>query len=80
MPTAGTSENYIEVQLGYNVGYLDAMNWAQTHMTGNDRYAFVTDGVNGYLFGDLNGTGTVETGIVLEGLTTLNAFDWWEII
>ena len=80
MPVAGTSANYIETALGYNVGYLDAMNWAETHMSGDDRYAFVTDGVNGYLFGDLNGNGTVETGIVLEGKTTINAFGYWDII
>ena len=39
-------------------------------------FGFVTDGVNGYLFGNLNSDWVLETGIVLEGLTSLDDFDY----
>jgi Ca2+-binding RTX toxin-like protein len=88
MPVAGTAPssvyevgNYIEVQKsGLASGYDTAKFWAENHITGNVRYAFVSDGVNGYLFGDLNGNGTVETGIVLEGLTSTSDFDYSNIM
>ena len=61
MPVAGTSANYVEKQLGgLASGYDMAKVWAQNHMDdGGDRYAFVSDGVDGYLFADMNGNGTV---------------------
>jgi Ca2+-binding RTX toxin-like protein len=88
MPVAGTAPpsmyeigNYIEVQTGgLSAGYDAAQVWAENHITGNVRYAFVSDGVNGYLFGDLNGNGTVETGIVLEGVTSITQFDYSNIM
>ena len=48
-------------------------------MTGNVRYAFVSDGFNGFLFADLNGNGIVETGIVLEGVTSKSDFQFSNI-
>jgi Ca2+-binding RTX toxin-like protein len=89
MPVAGTTSsnifqtgNYIDAQMGgfAGCGYDVARNWAENHITGNVRYAFVSDGVNGYLFGDLNGNGTVETGIVLEGVTSITQFDYSNIM
>jgi Ca2+-binding RTX toxin-like protein len=77
MNIAGTATNYIETALGYNAGYLAAKSWAETAMPGGNgllRFGFVTDGVNGYLFGDLDGDQYIETGVVLEGLTSLNDF------
>jgi Ca2+-binding RTX toxin-like protein len=84
MPTAGTATNYIETTLGYNAGYLAAKDWADTYLPSGPgfAYAFVTDGVNGYLFGAdwVGGTASAATGIVLEGLTSLDDFDPWAII
>jgi hypothetical protein len=81
MPVAGTSANYIEQQIGgLASGYDMAKLWAQNHLDGGDRYAFVSDGVDGYLFADMNGNGTVETGIVLEGVQSIADFNWQNII
>jgi serralysin len=81
-PVAGTSANYIQKQISGNslvFGYDAAKDWALDHMTGNIRYAFVSDGFNGFLFGDLNGNGIVETGIVLEGVTSISDFQYSNI-
>ena len=78
MPIVGSSANYIEKQIpGLTIGsgYDDAKDWAKDHMTGNIRYVFVSDGVNGFLFGDLNANGIMETGIVMHGLTNISDFD-----
>jgi Ca2+-binding RTX toxin-like protein len=76
MPTAGTARNYIETTLGYNVGYVAAKNWADPAISSGNgfAFAFATDGVNGYLFADPFG-GHAATGIVLEGLTSVDQFD-----
>jgi Ca2+-binding RTX toxin-like protein len=81
MTTAGAATNYIETTLGYNAGYLAAKSWAETWVPSGSGFAFgfATDGVNGYLFGDLNVDGHVETGIVLEGLTSISDFHYWDI-
>ena len=81
MTTAGAATNYIETTLGYNAGYLAAKSWAETWMPSGPgfKFGFATDGVNGYLFGDLNVDGHVETGIVLEGLTSTSDFHYWDI-
>jgi Ca2+-binding RTX toxin-like protein len=75
MPTAGTATNYIETEIGYNAGYLEALKWADGQIGEHWMFGFVTDRVNGYLFGDLNSDGILETGIVLEGLTSLDDFN-----
>jgi Ca2+-binding RTX toxin-like protein len=81
MPTAGTATNYIETALGYNVGYLEAKNWADAAISSGNgfAFAFATDGVNGYLFGDAFG-GHAATGVVLEGITNVDQFDYSYII
>jgi Ca2+-binding RTX toxin-like protein len=78
MPIAGTAGNYLEAEIGHGVGYAEALNWVESHLSA--RYVFVTDGVNGYLFGALYDQGVIETGIVLEGLTSLTDFHYWEIV
>ena len=78
----GTDANYIETEIAYNAGYLEARDWAEGVVksgNGSLAFGFVTDGVNGYLFGDLNGGPDVDTGIVLEGLTSLGEFHWYNI-
>jgi Ca2+-binding RTX toxin-like protein len=79
-PTAGTATNYIETEIGYNAGYLEALKWADGQIGYHWMFGFVTDRVNGYLFGDLNNDGVLETGIVVEGLTSLDDFDYWYIV
>ena len=79
-PTAGTATNYTEIEIGYNAGYLEALKWADDQIDYHWMFGFVTDRVNGYPFGDLNSDGVLETGIVLEGLTNLDDFDFSYII
>jgi Ca2+-binding RTX toxin-like protein len=81
MTAHGTSANYIEKQFsGFAFGYDLAKVWAQNHLGGGDRYGFVSDGTDGYLFADMDGNGTVETGIVLEGIQSIADFGWQNII
>ena len=80
MPTAGTAgwrelRGHDRLQLGYHA----ARNWAEDHTLGFD-HVFITDGVNGYLFGDIDGDAWIETGIVLEGITSIDDFHYWDII
>ena len=75
--SAGSATNYVEGAIGYNAGYLEARNLAEEQPV---RYVFLTDGVNGYLFGDIDGDAWIETGIVLKGLTSINDFHYWDII
>jgi Ca2+-binding RTX toxin-like protein len=79
-PTAGTTTNYIETEIGYDAGYLEALKWAEYQIGTHWTFGLVTDRVDGYLFGDLNSDGVLETGIVLEGLTSLDDFDHWYIV
>jgi Ca2+-binding RTX toxin-like protein len=79
-PTAGTPSNYVETMIAYDFGYDLAKSFGNYYISEGARYAFITDGVDGYLFGDLNGNGTCETGIVLKGLTSVDDFDYWAII
>ena len=79
VPVAGNASNYFELSIGYDDGYDEALAFAKNYMEGGN-YVFVTDHVNGYLFADLNDNGTVETGIVLVGLTNLSDFDQSNLI
>ena len=80
LPVKGTAFNYSEFSIANNAGYDEARDLAEDHIDGPVKYVFVTDSVKGYLFADLNGNGTVETGIVLETLTKLSQFSHAEII
>jgi Ca2+-binding RTX toxin-like protein len=79
VPVAGNASNYFELSIGYDDGFSEALKFAQTYM-GDGNYVFVTDYVDGYLFADLNSNGTVETGIILEGLTSLSDFSQYNLI
>jgi Ca2+-binding RTX toxin-like protein len=76
----GTSANYFEASIGYNGGYEAAKGFAEAHIGGNTRYVFVTDGIDGYFFSDSFGNGTLDNGIVLEGLKSLSDFNYSNIL
>ncbi len=81
MPVAGTAANYIEFSIGNGSGYNTARTVAEFFLNGGgDVFAFVTDQVDGYLFADLDGNGTIDTGVILEGLTSLSDFNHLDIV
>lgn len=74
MPTA---ENYLEPAngyeaIGYDAGYDAAMKWVEGLKFGpyDSCNVFLTDGVDGYLFGIY--AGKLQTGIVLVGVTSFD--------
>lgn len=78
---AGNSSNYREFFLGDGFGhgnaqqdYNEALNEARQDIGGNVRYAFYTNGQDGYLFADLDGNGTVDTSVELRGLDSTGDF------
>jgi hypothetical protein len=74
--------NYVEDKIGYEAGYDAANAHAMFLLDGDKTYAFVTDGVDGYLFMEpwtnIPAFGTV--GIILEGLTAVSDFDWHDVM
>jgi Ca2+-binding RTX toxin-like protein len=81
----GTSSNYLEFSIrdgGYNEAKNVAGNWfAGDHLIGGGvRYLFITDGVDGYLFSDPFGNGTIQDGIILDGLNELSDFSHFNIL
>lgn len=77
----GTSGNYLEASVATGAGYNAARNQAAYRMIDHDtNYAFVTDGVNGYLFGDLDDNGSMDTAIELRGVSSLSQFSYLDII
>jgi Ca2+-binding RTX toxin-like protein len=79
-PVAGSTWNYTEKPIAFNSGFDAAKQWAQTQINGMVKYAFATDGVNGYLFGDLDSNGWIDSGLELEGLTHVSQFNAWNIV
>jgi Ca2+-binding RTX toxin-like protein len=77
---AGTATNYFELSIGYNDGFTEAKAFAQAYIGGATRYVFVTDDVNGYFFSDVNGNGTMDNAIVLEGLGGLSDFSYKNVV
>lgn len=83
---AGTASNYdeytIETGAGYNAARDLAENWfaVDSYFGGDLSYLFITDGVDGYFFGDSNSNGIMENGIVLEGLNSLYDFSYKNIV
>jgi Ca2+-binding RTX toxin-like protein len=83
---------YVEGTIDFGDGYDAARTYAETLLNDDNSmlYAFVTDGVNGYLFVDAfksNEEGPadglfegVEVGIVLVGLTQVSDFDFGDIV
>jgi Ca2+-binding RTX toxin-like protein len=80
---AGTDANYIEgattVGIGYDAAKLAAIELLQG-FDGTKKYAFVTAGAHGYLFGDLNGDLAIEFSVILRGLNNLGRLDDSDII
>jgi hypothetical protein len=82
LPMSGTEKNYTEMMIGYGAGYDIAKGFADT-LIGTDtgfRYAYIADGIDGFLFGDFDGTGTVDSGIIIDWNVSLSDFDYTHII
>ena len=78
---AGSVSNYVALSIGSTGGGYDAAkNSAEAIIGGATRYVFVTDGVDGYLFSDEFGNGSVDNGIVLEGLNSPSDFSFSNIL
>jgi Ca2+-binding RTX toxin-like protein len=87
MNIAGTSSNYVELAIGYNAGFDQAAATAMFAFGSgyfwgnpNTNHCFITDGVNGYLFSDLNDDNVMDTGVDIRGLTSLDQFNWSDIV
>lgn len=76
---AGTSTNYAEKYVAYGSGFYAARDVADVQLKYVD-YVFVTDSVNGYLFGDTDGNGWADTAIQMNGANSLDSFAWSDII
>jgi Ca2+-binding RTX toxin-like protein len=72
--------NYEEDTIDSGSGYNAAKLYAASLLNGSHMYAFVTDKVNGYLFADFNEDGTIDTGIILVGLTSTSDIDWYNML
>jgi Ca2+-binding RTX toxin-like protein len=79
--------NYSEASIAYGAGFEAAkakaaeMIYQGHHWPVADHiYAFVTDGVNGYFFADIDNNGTAETAVILEGLTSVTQFSKDDIV
>ena len=85
MPVVGTSANFVSGTFtSSHYTSHDVMNDAYhaTFSMGQlgTQYAFVTDGHNGYLFANTNGTAGFDTGVELLGLTSVNDLRYYDII
>jgi Ca2+-binding RTX toxin-like protein len=76
---AGTKANYGEVEIGFNLGFSAALNKANSILATKD-YAFVTDGKNAWLFGDLDANGKADTSIEFTGVMSVNDFSSSDIL
>lgn len=81
---APSFDNYEEAKID-DAGYDAAKEHAESLLLNSDKaYAFVTDGVDGYLFVDAQSGGPVtdeaiEMGIILVGLTAITDFEWTNV-
>ena len=68
--------------IAYGAGYDAAEMDATSLLDGDKTYAFVTDGVDGYLFIEpWTSLPAIETvGIILEGLTSTSDFVWYDVM
>ena len=73
---------YVEDTIAYGAGYDAAEMHAMSLLDGDKTYAFVTDGVDGYLFIEpWTSLPAIETvGIILEGLTSTSDFEWHDVM
>ena len=84
-PFTDPSVSYAEGTISYGGGYNDAKVLAVSLLNGgsleeSNTFAFVTDGIDGYLFADFAENGTLDMGIILKGLTSLSDFDFNNIV
>lgn len=85
MPLRGTASNFVAGTFT-STGYTDAQIFNEAyHATLSmgslyTKYAFVTDGTDGYLFVDGDGSGTATTGIILRGLDSVTDLRYSDII
>lgn len=80
-PNAFPSFNYTEIALNYRTNNLQAnfnqmLDAAQDQINHNHQlqYIFGTNGMDGYLFADLDHDGKIDTGIELRGLKSTGDF------
>jgi hypothetical protein len=73
--------HYLEGEIAYNGGYDAALAYANYWDTGIDAsYMFVTDGVNGYVFGDTEGDAAMDWGFEVAGLTSVDQFSSYDLV
>jgi Ca2+-binding RTX toxin-like protein len=80
----GTANTYVEYSFQsdgtYEGAYNQALSYAQQDIGGGIFTAFYTDGWDGYLFADSDLDGHVDTGIELRGLTSVDQFNYYDMI
>lgn len=74
----GDSESYGEVRSPFQ-GIDASLKIVEAHLSGKV-FAFVTDGTDGYLFADTHHSGHFDSGVILNGLSTLGSFTGHDII
>jgi Ca2+-binding RTX toxin-like protein len=75
--------NYVSDTIAHGAGYDAAEAHAMSLLSGDKTYAFVTDGVDGYLFAEpwQGAYPAIETlGVVLEGLTSVSDFAFHDLL
>lgn len=77
---SGSDGGYREGRVSYNAGWDAARSKAVSMIDAEHMYAFVTDGVDGYLFADTDGNGLVDSGMEIKGLTSTSHFTYTDII
>ena len=68
--------------IDYGAGYDAAKAHAMSLLSGDKTYAFVTDGVDGYLFAEpWTELPAIETvGVILQGLTSVSDFSFTDLL
>jgi hypothetical protein len=77
-------DTYDEATIAYGAGFEAAREAAGEMLYDRNYhgryYAFVTDGVDGYLFADLDRNGQADTAVILDGLTSTTQFQATDIV
>lgn len=77
---SANANNYAEVSTRFS-GFDNARTVASYLFNDDDiTYAFVTDGTNGYIFADFDNNGGIDSGVELQGLSSLSEFSYADII
>ena len=75
----GAPPSYAEAAIASSL-YADGLASAQALAAGGARTVFVAGSINGWLFWDGNGDGSLDQAVILNGLNTLDGFDISNII